>query len=78
MVPIGEGMQVFIAVDGVLTEVVSVKTASYRLQYSIRTIQQWCDEGKLIAINAEYRWWIPVNEIERVKTRDNLLRMQLS
>lgn len=71
MLPIGESIKVFLAVDGMLTEVLSVKSASYRLKYSVRTIQQWCDEGKLIAINAEGRWWIPIAEIIRVETRAN-------
>lgn len=72
---IGEGRRIFILQDGMLTEVLSVKSAAYRLKYSVRTIQQWCDEGKLIAINAEFRWWIPITEIERVKARDNATQL---
>jgi hypothetical protein len=46
---VGEGMQVFIVVDGVLTEVLTVETASYHYNYAKTTLRQWADEGKLIA-----------------------------
>jgi len=66
----GEGVQVFMRLDGMLTEVLSIKSAAYRLKYSIRTIQQWIDEGKLIAINVDNRNWIPISEIDRITARD--------
>jgi len=63
-------MNFFLKIDDMLTEVLSVKAAAYRLKYAERTIRQWCDEGKLIAINVENRWWIPLPEIERHERRD--------
>jgi len=65
----GEGVQVFIMVDGMLTEVLSVMTVAYRYNFAERTIRQWCDHGKLIAINVEGRWWIPTSEIESYLAR---------
>jgi len=59
----GEGMKVFFLVDGMLTEMLTVKQASYHAKYSERIIQQWAGEGKLIAINVEGRWWIDAAQI---------------
>lgn len=68
---IGEGAIFFLYVDSVLTEMLSVKQAAYHYNFHVRTIQQWIDEGKIIAINFERRWWIPKSEIEAfVQTRD--------
>jgi excisionase family DNA binding protein len=60
----GEGVQVFMLLDSVLTEMITCKQAAYRYNFHVRTIQKWVDEGKLIAINFERRWWIPLAEIE--------------
>jgi predicted site-specific integrase-resolvase len=67
----GEGVQVFMLLDSVLTEMLTVKQSAYHLKYSIRTIQQWIGEGKLIAINVDNRNWIPRSEIDRIHARDN-------
>jgi len=68
---VGEGVQVFMYFNSVLTEMLSCKQAAYHYNFSIRTIQKWIDEGKLIAINFEGRWWIAKDEIEVfVKTHD--------
>ena len=67
----GEGVQVFMLLDSVLTEMLTVKQAAYHLKYSIRTLQQWIDEGKLIAINVDNRNWIPRYEIDRINARDH-------
>lgn len=59
-------------IDDVLTEMLSVKQASYHYNFHMRTIQRWIDEGKLIAVNFEGRWWIPASELKRVvMTSDN-------
>ena len=71
---IGEGRKFFIEIDGMLTEVLSCKQVAYRYNFSIRTIQQWVDEGKLFATDFEGRWWIPKSEIEAfVLARDHKL-----
>lgn len=67
---VGEGMQFFCYIDNVLTEVLSIRLASYRYNFSVRTIRQWCEEGKLIAYELEGRWWIPVTELDRHARRD--------
>jgi excisionase family DNA binding protein len=67
----GEGTRIFFEIDNVLTEMLTVRQAAYHLQYSVRTIQQWIGEGKLIAINVDNRNWIPKTEIDRIKARDN-------
>lgn len=68
----GEGMKIFFLVNGMLTEMLTVKQASYHAKYSERTIQQWADEGKLIAINVEGRWWLDAAQIySLVAARDN-------
>jgi excisionase family DNA binding protein len=66
----GEGMKIFLEVDGMLTEVFTPMFASYHLKYSRRTIQQWIDEGKLIAYKVRGQWWIPKHEINRIRWRD--------
>jgi hypothetical protein len=66
----GEGMQIFFMVDDMLTEVLSIKLASYRYNFSVRTIRQWCEEGKLIAYELDGRWWIPTSELDRHTRRD--------
>jgi len=67
----GEGMKIFLEIDNMLTEVLSVMSIAYRYNFHVRTIQKWADEGKIIAYEIEGRWWIPVQEIERfVLTKD--------
>lgn len=67
----GESIKVFLEIDGVLTQVLTVKQASYRYNCPSRTIQQWIDEGKLIAHQIEQRWFIPLDAFEtRIATRD--------
>jgi len=67
----GEGMKIFFEIDTVLTEMLTVMQVAYRYNFSTRTIQKWCDEGKLIAHEFEGRWFIPTAEIERyVATKD--------
>lgn len=69
----GEVVKVFFEVRGMLTEMLTVKQASYHAKYSERTIQQWADEGKLIAINVEGRWWIDAAQIySLVAARDGI------
>lgn len=63
---VGEVVQVFFVVDGMLTEMITVKQAAYRLKYHERTIQRWADEGKLIAINVEGRVWVDAAQINSV------------
>jgi len=71
-IPIGEGMQVFMLLDGMLTEMITCKQASYHFNFSMRTIQQWADEGKLIAINVEGRLWLSKESVQEcVMARDN-------
>lgn len=67
----GEVGQVFMMVDGMLTEMLTVKQAAYHLKYSVRTLQQWIGEGKLIAISIDNRNWIPRHEVDRIKARDD-------
>lgn len=59
----GEGVKVFFEIDGVLTQMLSVKQAAYHLKYHERTVQRWADEGKLIAINVDGRWWLDAVQI---------------
>lgn len=66
----GEGMKIFIELNGMLTEVLTVKLVAYRYNFSVRTIRQWIDEGKLSAINIDGRWFISVTEIDRHTRRD--------
>lgn len=69
----GEGIKIFFEVDGMLTQVVTVMVAAYHLKYSTRTIQQWADEGKLIAYNIEGRWFIDAVQVfSLVAARDGL------
>lgn len=67
---VGEVGQIFFMVDNVLTEVLSIKLAAYRYNFSVRTIRQWCEEGKLIAYELDGRWWIPTSELDRHTRRD--------
>jgi hypothetical protein len=67
----GEGMQLFLEVDGMLTQVFTVKQTSYHVKYSVRTLHQWIDEGKLIAYKVANMLLIPESEINRIRWRDN-------
>jgi len=68
---VGEGMKIFLEVDGMLTEVLTLKSAAYHYNCPARTIQQWIDEGKLIAYQIEQRWFIPKYAFEtRIASRD--------
>ena len=71
----GEGMKVFLEIDDMLTEVLTVKLAAYRYNFSVRTIRQWIDEGKVSAIDLDGRWLIPVPEIDRLARRDNRVQI---
>ena len=72
MIPIGKDVQVFMIVDSVLTEMVTCKSAAYHLNFSMRTIRQWADEGKLIGINVDGRLWLTKDSVEQcLKRRDN-------
>lgn len=67
----GEGMKIFLEIENMLTEVLTVKQAAYRYNCPSRTIQQWIDEGKLIAFQIEQRWFIPKKDFEtRIASRD--------
>jgi hypothetical protein len=68
---VGEGMQLFLEVDGMLTQVFTVKQTSYHVKYSVRTLHQWIDEGKLIAYKVANMLLIPESEINRIRWRDN-------
>lgn len=64
--------KVFIQLDEYMpTQVFTVKQASYHLKYSVRTIHQWIDEGKLIAHKVCGILWIPYYEINRIAWRDS-------
>lgn len=60
----GEGRQFFISIDGVLTEMLTVKQAAYRYKFSFRTIQQWIGEGKIEPIEIEGRNWLKKEDLE--------------
>lgn len=68
---IGEVEKVFLQIDNMLTEVLTIMSATYHLNYSKRTIRQWCDEGKIEAFKVANVWFIPMAEIERLKRRDH-------
>jgi len=68
---VGEVEKIFLQVDNMLTEVLTIMPATYHLNYSQRTIQQWCDEGKIQAFKIGNTWLIPVSEINRIKSRDH-------
>jgi excisionase family DNA binding protein len=67
----GEGMKIFLQVDGMLTEVITTELAAYRYNYAKTTIRQWADEGKLIAYKVAGVLLIPVSEIDRFLKRDS-------
>lgn len=67
----GEGMKIFLEIDSMPTQVLTIKQAAYRYNCPSRTIQQWIDEGKLIAYQIEQRWFIPLSALEtRIASRD--------
>lgn len=71
-IPIGEGVQVFMLLDGVLTEMITCKSASYHLKFHMRTIRQYVDEGKLIGINVDGRLWLSKASVNQfLMRRDN-------
>ena len=67
---IGEGRRIFFEVDNVLTEMLTVKQAAYRYNFSFRTIQKWIDEGKISPIEIEGRNWLKKEDLDkRIMTR---------
>lgn len=62
---IGEVTQVFFVVDGMSTEMLTVKQAAYHYNFSFRTIQKWIDEGKIIPIEIEGRNWIKKADLDK-------------
>lgn len=66
----GEGMKIFLEVDGMLTEVITTELAAYRYNYAKTTIRQWADEGKLIAYKVAGVLLIPIVSIEQFLERD--------
>jgi hypothetical protein len=68
---IGEVDKVFLQSGDMLTEVLTIMSATYHLNYSQRTIRQWCDEGKIEAFKVANVWFIPITEIARLKRRDH-------
>lgn len=70
---VGQVVRFIAVIDNVNIPVITVREASYRYNFSPRTIQKWCDEGKLIFIKIENRYWIHELDIERfVKATDNV------
>ena len=45
--PAGEGIRIFLEIENMLTEVLTVETASYHYNFAKSTIRQWCDEDKI-------------------------------
>lgn len=44
---VGEGMLIFFVIDNVLTEMLTVESASYHYNFARTTIRKWSDEGKI-------------------------------
>ena len=64
-VPAGQSVgRVVVEIVGVRLPVVSVKIAARRLSLSVRYTRRLCDEGKLIAIKIDGRWWVLERAIE--------------
>lgn len=63
---VGEVTKVFLLIDTVLTEVLTVKQAAYHLKYHERTIQRWADEGKLTATYFGGVLWLDAIEVYSV------------
>ena len=68
---IGEADKVFAEIDGMLTEVFTVRQTAYHLKYSERTIRQWCDEGKMVCCKIGNAIYIAKHSINRHKWRDS-------
>lgn len=56
--------RVIVEIDGVRLPVVSVRLAACSLNLSVRYTRRLCDEGKLIAIKMDGRWWVLERAIE--------------
>lgn len=67
----GEGMKIFLCVDTVLTEVLTVEQAAYHYNFAKTTIRQWADEGKLIAHKVAGILLIEKSSIEHFLKRDS-------
>ena len=66
----GEGMLIFLQIDNVLTEVLTVELAAYRYNYAKTTLRQWCDEDKLISYKVAGILLIKKDSIEHFLKRD--------
>lgn len=54
-----------------LTMITTVKEASVKFNYSMRTIQQWCDEGRIVAVKIYGQWVLDSGSLQRfVKARE--------
>lgn len=61
----GEGVQVFMCFNSVLTEMFTVRQAAYHYNFSMRTIQKWIDEGKITPVEIEGRNWLKKEDLEK-------------
>lgn len=61
---VGEVEKVFLFVDGMLTEVMTVASASYRYKYAKTTIRKWSDEGKIITYKIAGGLFVEKSSIE--------------
>lgn len=67
----GQGVRVYVQIEGVMIPVVNVAVAAHRLNYSPDYIRQMCDTGKLIAVKLDGRWWIPERLTEKTPPTDS-------
>jgi hypothetical protein len=68
---VGEVEKIFLQVDNMLTEVLTVELAAYHYNFAKTTIRQWCDEDKVKFYKVYGMLLIDKNDIERFINRDH-------
>jgi len=64
LIKAGQAVHIFDDYTGRFVACIFVRTASSLSTYRKRTIQQWCDEGKLIAYKVSGHWLVSIESLE--------------
>jgi len=66
----GEGMRIFLEIDDMLTEVLTIELAAYHYNFAKTTLRQWCNEDKIKFIKVYGMLLIEKKSLEHFINRD--------
>lgn len=70
----GEGMKIFLEIDNMLTEVLTIELAAYHYNFAKTTLRQWCNEDKIKFRKVYGMLLIEKASLEHFINRDNAIQ----